>query len=326
MNEKRPLVSVVMITYNHEAFIKQAIEGVLMQEVTFDVELIIADDASPDETESIVQSFKGHPKYSWINYTRHRKNKGMVSNFIWALQQSQGKYIALCEGDDYWHHPLKLKFQFDLAENYSLNGVFTKNLQTFDGKRLISHYKCPSTLVSDTGKVNLHCLETQNWFIGHTSTYFFKSKIAQYFINDTIVGEIAGPNNLLYFHITKCNNVGFIDLYTSVYRQHPGGVTKQNVDDNTKCAHLLNRYRMYKLLSQRKSVLSKHLKYKANEMLIQLLPYFKHESFWKKVRAVTFFILKRDKKNLKIAIKKFKQLIKKTLLESSAKNRSGSND
>ena len=113
----KPIVSVVMITYNHEKYIQQAVEGVLMQQTDFPIELIIADDASPDQTEKIVTTIKKkHPNGNWIKYTRHLQNKGMTENFMWALGQAQGKYIALCEGDDYWTDPYKLQKQVDFLE------------------------------------------------------------------------------------------------------------------------------------------------------------------------------------------------------------------
>jgi glycosyltransferase involved in cell wall biosynthesis len=105
-----------MITYKHEAFIAQAIEGVLMQEVKYPIELINADDCSPDKTKFVVESFKKHKNYNWIKYTRHQTNKGMVPNFKWTLQQSKSKYSALCEGDDYWTDPYKLQKQVDFLE------------------------------------------------------------------------------------------------------------------------------------------------------------------------------------------------------------------
>lgn len=113
---KSPIVSVVMITYNQEKYIAAAIEGVLMQRCDFEVELIIADDNSPDSTKEVVESFKNHPKYHWIKYFKHEVNKGMMGNFIWALDQCKGKYVALCEGDDYWTDPLKLQKQVDFLE------------------------------------------------------------------------------------------------------------------------------------------------------------------------------------------------------------------
>ena len=115
-----------MITYGHEAFIADAIKGVLMQIVDFNVELIIADDASPDNTKEIVNGFQNHKNFNWIKYTQHSKNSGMMSNFVWALEQVRGKYIALCEGDDFWTDPFKLRKQVDFLEaNEDFGLVFT---------------------------------------------------------------------------------------------------------------------------------------------------------------------------------------------------------
>ena len=110
-------VSVIMITYGHEKFLTQAIEGVLMQEVNFDIELIVADDCSPDKTKEVVEKIiNTHPKSHLIRYTKHSVNKGMQPNFIWAYQQCKGEYIALCEGDDYWIDNKKLQKQVDFLE------------------------------------------------------------------------------------------------------------------------------------------------------------------------------------------------------------------
>jgi glycosyltransferase involved in cell wall biosynthesis len=112
-----PKISVCMITYGHEKFIEQSINGVLMQECDFDVELIIANDCSPDQTDQIIENIlANHPKASCIKYIKHDKNLGMMPNFIYAMQECQGKYIALCEGDDYWTDPLKLQKQVDFLE------------------------------------------------------------------------------------------------------------------------------------------------------------------------------------------------------------------
>lgn len=120
MNNETLLVSVVMITYGHEKFIEQAINGVLMQECSFDFELIVANDCSPDNSDTIIQSIiDNHPKGSKLKYVRHNKNIGMMPNFISALQSATAKYIALCEGDDYWTDPLKLQKQVDFLESNS---------------------------------------------------------------------------------------------------------------------------------------------------------------------------------------------------------------
>jgi glycosyltransferase involved in cell wall biosynthesis len=118
--EQIPIVSVCMITYGHEKFIREAIEGVLMQNCNFQVELIIANDSSPDKTHETIENLMEENNSSIkIKYFRHNKNIGMMPNFIFALKQGKGKYIALCEGDDYWTDPLKLQKQVDFLESNS---------------------------------------------------------------------------------------------------------------------------------------------------------------------------------------------------------------
>lgn len=110
-------VSVCMITYGHEKFIEQAINSILMQECNFDVELVLVNDCSPDSTDEIIlDTIQKHPRGSWIKYIKHSNNMGMMPNFIFALKNCSGKYVALCEGDDYWVSPTKLKKQIEFLE------------------------------------------------------------------------------------------------------------------------------------------------------------------------------------------------------------------
>ena len=122
MSKLRSVVSVCMITYNHEAYIAQAIDGILMQKTNFPIELIIGEDCSTDNTRKIVVEYA--EKYSEIiRPVLPEKNLGIMKNFIETMEAARGKYIALCEGDDYWTDPYKLQKQVDFLEaneEYSL--------------------------------------------------------------------------------------------------------------------------------------------------------------------------------------------------------------
>jgi len=110
-----PLVSVVIITYNHVNYISHAIEGVLNQKTSFPFELVIGEDCSTDGTRDIIYSIKNrHPDL--IRVITSDRNVGMVNNFIRTSNACLGKYIAFCEGDDYWHRQDKLQLQFDYLE------------------------------------------------------------------------------------------------------------------------------------------------------------------------------------------------------------------
>jgi glycosyltransferase involved in cell wall biosynthesis len=117
-----PLVSVEMITYNHAPFIAQAIEGVLQQKTTFPFELIIGEDCSTDGTRDIVFEYqKNHSDI--IRVITSDKNVGALTNFMRTMNAGRGKYIAFCEGDDYWHHPEKLQKQVDYLEGHPECGL-----------------------------------------------------------------------------------------------------------------------------------------------------------------------------------------------------------
>lgn len=116
-NQSNIVISVIIITYAHEKYIQEAIEGVFLQQFNGKIELIIANDQSPDSTDEIVKKIiKKAPLKIKTQYTNHEINKGMMPNFVWALQQAKGNYIALCEGDDYWTDPNKLQKQVDFLE------------------------------------------------------------------------------------------------------------------------------------------------------------------------------------------------------------------
>ena len=109
------MVSVCMITYNHEAYISQAIAGVMAQKCTFAFELVIGVDACTDSTLQICEAMQSkHPDV--IRVLPAEERLGMLGNLNRALLATRGKYIAFCEGDDYWTDPGKLQMQVDFME------------------------------------------------------------------------------------------------------------------------------------------------------------------------------------------------------------------
>lgn len=111
-----PDVSVIMVTYNQKDYIAEAIESVLAQKTNYYFEIIIGDDRSTDDTAKVCETYRSkHPEL--INLILQKKNKGLVSNFVDCVHAAKGKYIALCDGDDYWIDPQKLQKQIDFLEN-----------------------------------------------------------------------------------------------------------------------------------------------------------------------------------------------------------------
>jgi len=126
------MVSVCMITYNHEKYIGQAIEGVLLQKCNFSVELIIGEDCSTDNTRKISEEYQR--KNNIIKLLPSEINLGIIPNFIRTLNSCSGKYIAICEGDDYWTDPLKLQKQVDYLERNPNVSFVATNYAIYDEK------------------------------------------------------------------------------------------------------------------------------------------------------------------------------------------------
>lgn len=118
INEK--LVSVFMISYNQQDYIIEALQSVLNQKTDFDFQVILSDDCSTDSTQNVVDRFlENHPKKESVTFIKQEKNLGWMPNFIFTLkkcQESGAKYIAMCEGDDFWTDENKLQKQITLLE------------------------------------------------------------------------------------------------------------------------------------------------------------------------------------------------------------------
>lgn len=136
------MVSICCSTYNHEKFIVQALEGFLMQKTTFEFEIVVGNDCSTDNSIEILKEYqKKHPKK--INLIIPVKNQGAHKNFINTVKHAQGKYIALCEGDDYWTDAYKLQKQVDFLEKnseYIICGHYSRVINDCD-QTLYTHPK-----------------------------------------------------------------------------------------------------------------------------------------------------------------------------------------
>ena len=115
MNNKNiPEVSVCIPTYYHEKYISQAINSVLEQKVSFKYEIIVSDDCSKDNTQSIIMDYS--KKIKNIKYFFHKENIGLTNNLFFARSKCSGKYIMCLSGDDYWIDKYKMQKQYEFLE------------------------------------------------------------------------------------------------------------------------------------------------------------------------------------------------------------------
>ncbi len=138
-------VSIICNTYNHGSYIRDALEGFVMQKTDFPFEVLVHDDASPDNTSDIIREYEA--KYpdiiKPIYQTENLRKKGVLYSRVYQDPRINGKYVAICEGDDYWTDPEKLQKQYDFLENnpeYTMCACSTVWLDMTTGKRLLN--KC----------------------------------------------------------------------------------------------------------------------------------------------------------------------------------------
>lgn len=213
-----PLVSVCMITYNHEDFIVQAIRGVLMQNTNFKFEFIVCDDASQDKTVQLLNDQEVRNPNCNLILTSHKKNLGMMPNFIFALQQCKGTYIALCEGDDYWTDPFKLQKQVDFLRAHPEYVITYHNAKVIDGKgTLVKDSKLP-----DTAKKDYSAEELMKARFVLTLTMCYRNCLDSF---PPEFKKITNGDSFLTSLLGQHGKGKYLDTISpAVYRAHPEGI------------------------------------------------------------------------------------------------------
>jgi glycosyltransferase involved in cell wall biosynthesis len=209
-----PLVSVHMITYNHGPYIAAAIEGVLEQKTHFPFELVIGEDCSTDGTRESV--FEYHRKYpDIIRVITSDHNVGAKRNGERTSKACRGKYVAFCDGDDYWIDPRKLQAQAEFLEGDSDYGLVHTNfvvLDTAAGIMQKPHYR-PKMIPQGNVYEELLC---ENFIA--TVTVMARGSLV------TCAGGVLRDRNWLmadyplWLEIARCSKVRYLDVETGVYR------------------------------------------------------------------------------------------------------------
>ena len=219
------LVSVCSTTYNMESYIAQALDSWLSQETSFPFEIIISDDGSTDGTCDVVRRYMEEHDNIRLISTGHI---GKMPNFIRSLQACTGKYIALCDGDDYWIDSHKLQKQFDFMEaNPDFEECFTNSWVL---NVVTSEMKIAKTQLWDTATTSELLLHRDNDNVqmspGHTSTFFYRNQYLKVYPK-WMYGDVM-TDFPLYMLMSKYGKAKFINEITSVYRHRPNGVSSQN--------------------------------------------------------------------------------------------------
>lgn len=254
------LVSIAMITYNHEEYLKDALEGILMQETNFNFEIVVGEDASKDATRSILKAYEAkYPDKFKITY--HNENVGMMNNFIHTLKACNGKYIALCEGDDYWVEPKKLQKQVSFLEsNNKFVGCF-HNVWLKDERFPERKMKSWRTFERDVFELEDTFSKTS---LFHTCSYVFRRSaldIPSWF------KEVKSGDMALFSITAAKGKLKLISGNMSVYRKNENGVTSnQNIINYHKNRMQLMRYFIGYFSKEYKKKIKSIFQYHKNEI------------------------------------------------------------
>lgn len=220
---KKPKVSIVSICYNQENFIEETLKGFLIQKTKFDVEIIIGDDCSTDNTPKILKDFKkNHPELN-IQLVLRKKNVGAPVNALDVISRAQGKYIAICEGDDFWTDLTKLQRQVDFLDKHPDYTMCFHPVRVFfeGGKEKDSIH--PE--VAAGSRFTLSELLDRNYM--HTNSVLFRNRDFS-----AIPGNTMPLDWYLNLYNAQFGKIGFINKVMSAYRRHPGGIWWSSYDDN----------------------------------------------------------------------------------------------
>ncbi len=229
-----PMVSVYMITFNHERFVAQAIESVLMQETDFPVELVIGEDCSTDGTRAICEHYsRTYPDR--IRLLPSERNLGMQANARRTYQACRGKYIAHLEGDDYWTDPRKLQKQVAWLEQHPQASFCFHPCRVEreggDGGDAPARAEEPRTGEG----TELTFPDSRNlamWCIVHTVSAVVRANLMPNF-NEEWMALPAGDWPM-YFHLGMRGPFGQLPDAMATYRLHAGGIWNRRSSSEKK--------------------------------------------------------------------------------------------
>ena len=222
---KNIVVSICCIAYNHEKYIQECLDGFLMQKTNFDFEIIIHDDASTDKTADIIrESEKKYPEiikpiYQTQNQYSTIGGAALIQKYIYP--RTTGRYIAWCEGDDYWTDPLKLQKQVNFLESNPEYGLVYTKAQVFDEEKQIIkldtiglQYESFDSILKKNPVITLTVLMQNNLlkkYVKEIQPKQFNWKMGDYPI---------------WIWMAYNSNIKFIDEISAVYRYREGSISR----------------------------------------------------------------------------------------------------
>ncbi len=214
-----PVVSIRCITYNHEPYIAQALDGFLMQETDFPFEIVVHDDASTDNTANIIREYE--TKYPQIlkpiyeTENQFSKRDGSLGRIMNAA--CRGKYIALCEGDDYWTKSYKLQKQIDFLERNSQYSASAHQSTLIGNGSGPFREKVNSTITMND--------LISNSRLFHTASFIYRREQIYSLPGPTKTNSVVSGDKLIFLKAATFGPIYYFDDEMCIYRKHASGAS-----------------------------------------------------------------------------------------------------
>lgn len=235
-------ISVILITYNHAAYIRQTLESILVQNIVGDVDIIVADDCSTDNTVEIIREYEDKTSFTFT-YLNHPHNLGYVCNYQQAFKACHGDYVAIMEGDDYWMKTSHLQNHVDHLERHSECSMsFNRHLRLFVDQNREEIFEWNDE--TDYEFVTAEQLALGNR-IGNLSCCVFRGAYMKTLDRKLFDMEIA--DWMLGMYMGQFGSLLYLKDVTSAYRIHDNGQWSK-MDDRAQCKRtieLINEYDRY---------------------------------------------------------------------------------
>ncbi len=316
-----PFVSICCLCYNHEPYLRKCLDGFVMQKTNFVFEVLIHDDASTDRSADIIHEYEAkYPEIiKPIYQTENQYSKGIGVTRVFQFPRSKGKYIAMCEGDDYWTDPYKLQMQFDYMENHNdVSMVFTNRFVKNGDVYTPFFYFNKSYNTNDV-------LSGLNWGV---QSVCFRKDIFD-FVEFNNLSKFINGDRLIPYICSKNGKIIRLKQFTAVYRITGTGVSTSRPKDKYLDIALEDFWLFHKTLGfPNKKMLAKGQARYLNSLLLKnlLLPnkYFeqlveyisKHEKVtFEKLLTINYYIFANTV--TKIVHKFYKLLFANIILKSN---------
>lgn len=279
-------LSVFVVTYNQEKYIRQCLDSILMQKVDFDYEVVIGEDHGTDGTRAICEEYAA--KYPQIRLLPLTENLGVAGNWRRVLLECKGEYIAMCEGDDYWLDDNKLQKQVDfLDRNPKYSGCFHNANKVDDDGRVLGVMHNSNMC----GEYNFDNIVSR-WFIPTASLLFRQ--------NSTIISGFSELSQYSHYSVDRLllallsneSNIAYMPCIMSVWRRNNAclSLSSNNVDIFKGNIDLFSAMKSY-FPNGRKKILSKRIFEWHGELALEYYKQGKYLNYANEL-LITFFYIR----------------------------------